>query len=142
MRVQQKCRLRGKGSEIGQGIVKSCPDIIHDSRRAYQTWRARYIEVYEKFVPSTCLPSCRVKIAILDTGVDMTHPDMMARAERIKAKYNLVNPKARHVHDRTGHGTFAAGLILDFAPDADIYIAKIAENEPCSPETIAEVSLC
>lgn len=110
------------------------------SRRGYATWKSKYSEVYEKFTPPDCGCSLPVKIAILDTGVDLTHPDMIARAENIKAKYNWINPKARHVHDRNGHGTFTTGLVLDYAPDAEVYIAKIAEDQPCSPETVANIS--
>lgn len=65
----------------------------------------------------------------------------MARPGNIKGKHNWANQKARHVHDRNGHGTFAAGLILDFAPDAELYIVKIADDQPCSPATVAEVFL-
>lgn len=90
--------------------------------------------------PSRLAP---VKIAILDTGIDLTHPDMEARIENIKGKYNLLNDKFKHaVHDRNGHGTFTAGLILDFAPDAELYIARIADSKPSSPQIIAKVSDC
>jgi hypothetical protein len=39
-----------------------------------------------------------------------------------------------------GHGTFTASLILDYAPDAELYIIKIAdENATPSAETVAKV---
>ena len=43
--------------------------------------------------------------------------------------------------DHTGHGTFVAGLILDYAPDAELYVAKIADRDPSDPRVIAKVSL-
>lgn len=35
----------------------------------------------------------------------------------------------RLVSDLSGHGTFAASLILDYAPDAQLFVARIAEKE-------------
>jgi subtilisin family serine protease len=109
---------------------------------SYLNWKSRYREVYEKFIPAQIdhVSIFPVKIAILDTGIDLTHPDMEARIENIKGKYNWLNEKLKGaVHDRNGHGTFTAGLLLDYAPDAQLYIAKIAENKPSSPRIIAEV---
>ncbi|KAK4221907.1 hypothetical protein QBC38DRAFT_491139 [Podospora fimiseda] len=63
---------------------------------------------------------------------------MEARMERIKGKYNWLNDKhPTAVHDRNGHVTFATGLLMDYAPHAEIFIAKIAENKPSNPRTIA-----
>lgn len=67
---------------------------------------------------------------------------MDARNEQIKGKYNWINERTKNmVHDRNGHGTCTAGLLLDYAHDAELYIAKIAENKPSDPRTIAKVIL-
>jgi hypothetical protein len=69
------------------------------------------------------------------------HPDIDARKEQIKGMYNWVNNHHKQkVQDCSGHGTHTAGLLLDYAPDAELYVAKIAEKEPCDPGTIAAVS--
>lgn len=109
----------------------------------YSRWKKNYQAVYEKFIirclnvaPSTA----NVKIAVLDTGIDLNHPDMQACSENIKAKYNCLNGKAKGaVHDLDGHGTFVASLLLDYAPDAEIYVVKIADRKPSSPRIIAKV---
>ncbi|KAI0599832.1 pfs domain-containing protein [Biscogniauxia sp. FL1348] len=112
-----------------------------EARLSYKAWKSKYLDVYEKFITQQLAGSCSssVKIAILDTGIDLTHPDVEARADNIKGKYNWLNEKCKNaVHDRNGHGTFTACLVLDYAPDVELYIAKIAENKPSSPKLIAD----
>ncbi|KAI0183575.1 pfs domain-containing protein [Xylaria flabelliformis] len=109
--------------------------------QAYVDWRLKYHEVYNKHIPTQLesYHSVPVKVALLDTGLDLRHPHVEARIENIKGKYNWLQEKFRQsIHDLNGHGTFTANLILDYAPDAELYIAKIAENKPSCPKTIAE----
>ncbi|KUL84150.1 hypothetical protein ZTR_07186 [Talaromyces verruculosus] len=103
----------------------------------YSNWRQRFKEVYEKYIVDP--PKTPVKIAILDTGIDQTHPDIDACIEQIKGQYNWTNEKfPKHVEDHNGHGTFTAGLLLEYVPDAELYIAKISDGNPCSPGNIAK----
>ena len=71
-----------------------------------------------------------VKIAILSTGIDDTHPDLEGR---IAAKEDFVG---EGIEDGYGSGTFAASLIAGngtasgglykgLAPEADLYIGKV-----------------
>lgn len=75
----------------------------------------------------------RVKVAILDTGIDLEHVDMVAREERIKDVRSWANGKDGlqdfKAGDLCGHGTFAAGLLLDVAPHIDVYVAQITETD-------------
>ncbi|QGA21462.1 hypothetical protein EYB26_009173 [Talaromyces marneffei] len=108
-----------------------------EARTNYSNWRHRFKEVYEQYTIEP--PEIPVKIAILDTGIDQTHPDIDACTEQIKGQYNWTNEKfPKHVDDHNGHGTFTAGLLLEYLPDAELYIAKISDGNPCSPENIAK----
>ncbi|KAK4208244.1 major intracellular serine protease [Rhypophila decipiens] len=115
------------------------------SQTSYRKWKAQYQAVYEKFIPFendfTALPP--VKVAILDSGLDLNHPDIADRHKGIRSKYNLLDegrPKA--VHDRIGHGTFVTSVLLDYAPDSHVHVAKIADsNTPPSPSAIAKAIL-
>ncbi|PON28461.1 hypothetical protein TGAM01_v202955 [Trichoderma gamsii] len=92
-------------------------------------------------------PTCpdqgsRIKVAILDTGLDRRHPFIQARNERIKDIRSWVNnldgKQDPSTGDVSGHGTHVADLLLDVAPDCDVYIARIAEYNPIGPDLIAK----
>ncbi|OTA01477.1 hypothetical protein A9Z42_0018300 [Trichoderma parareesei] len=104
--------------------------------RAYLRWRCEYEKVYDKFIFTYLQdspPSNPVKIAILDTGIDRDHPDFDSREDRIKARRNCYNESQKNTPDLNGHGTFTASLILDYARDADLYVAKIADRDNTTP---------
>lgn len=73
-----------------------------------------------------------IKIGILDTGIDYTHPDL---SKNYKGGYNFIdnNTDAR---DYNGHGTHVAGIIaaedndigvVGVAPDAHIYSVRVLD---------------
>ncbi|KAF6830083.1 pfs domain-containing protein [Colletotrichum musicola] len=119
-------------------VTKGSPK---EALHRYQKWKLDYDAVYKTFIPNDIpiLKSRPVKVAVLDTGIDMNHQKVGAREERIKGKYNWLNDKTvKSVPDRNGHGTFIACLLLDYAPDVGLYVAKIADNDPTSPGVIAK----
>jgi len=69
--------------------------------------------------------SSTVKIAILDTGCDLNHPDLKERIDR-SSSYNVLNPSKSPEDDSfSGHGTHVAGII-GAASDNGIGVAGVA----------------
>lgn len=76
-----------------------------------------------------------VKIAVLDTGIDLDHPALTAN---IKDYVNFTDGVANSdVRDTEGHGTMVAGVIaarsfsrsiIGIAPEAELYIGKVLQQ--------------
>lgn len=56
-----------------------------------------------------------ITIAVLDTGVDLTHPDLRAN---LISGYNMINPD-QSVQDDYGHGTQVAGILAAVGNNAN-----------------------
>lgn len=80
----------------------------------------------------------KVKIAILDTGVDYTHPRIQALKTRgvLVGHRGFVNAEEEDSEEATqdtdGHGTHITWLVSQVATRADIYIGKISEGKVVS----------
>lgn len=108
---------------------------------AFSQWKARFNSVYEHFIPkqlTSLVPS--VKIAVLNTGIDLDNEYIEAHKERISGHNWLTEPKSKRLNDKHGHGTHIAGLILDLIPHSQLYIAKVTDGGDADPETLAGVS--
>jgi subtilisin family serine protease len=104
-----------------------------------ETYVHNRIEKPTKYLPDT-LP---VKIAVLDTGIDLDHPFIKAamRLKRIKETKSFVD-NDETMKDESGHGTHVTALLLRVAPEAKIYIAKVAKDEEIpSDHRITNVSI-
>jgi subtilisin len=73
-----------------------------------------------------------VKIAVLDSGVDGTHP---AFAGRVRAQFDVTADRMgvrcvpAKLADSIGHGTACAGIILQLAPEAELYSVQVIGSE-------------
>jgi len=69
-----------------------------------------------------------VKVAVLDTGVDLKHPDL-------KHVAGVIDFTGQGVQDGNGHGTWCAGAIaangkmVGVAPECDLYVVKVMKND-------------
>lgn len=69
--------------------------------------------------------SSRIKVAVLDTGVDINHP-LFSGKERLKDRKSWTGTSADE--DISGHGTHIASTILSLTRNVDLYIAKITDS--------------
>lgn len=72
--------------------------------------------------------SKKVKIAVVDSGVDLNHPDLSHRLEK---GYNALAPKEPPADDN-GHGTHVAGIIAS-VPNNGEGVAGITWHNPIIP---------
>lgn len=75
-----------------------------------------------------------IKVAILDTGIDLDHPDLQ---ENIKGEINTIKPR-KSADDDNGHGTHLAGTVAaidnDFGvigvgPEISLYAVKFLNKK-------------
>jgi subtilisin family serine protease len=118
------------------GIVKSTLDVSVPMIGAPEVWAAGY-------------DGTGVKVAVLDTGIDDTHPDL---AGKVVARHNFVPDKETGL-DLTGHGTHVSSTIAGsgaasggkyrgVAPGASLLDGKVCWNVQgrgdCSDSAILE----
>jgi len=75
-----------------------------------------------------------IKVAILDTGIDLDHPDLQ---DNIKGNVNLIKPHKSGDDDK-GHGTHVAGIVaalnneigvVGVGPDISLYAVKVLNKK-------------
>lgn len=79
----------------------------------------------------------KVKVAILDTGCDVNHPDLKGKIKMVR-NFTTDDSGIKYlVTDNVGHGTHVAGIvaanynnsgIVGVAPNVDLYIFKVLTN--------------
>lgn len=78
----------------------------------------------------------RIRIAILDTGIDPRHA---AFEDAVIKREDFLNPQG-DAFDEHGHGTHCAGLLCKVAPAAEIYVARVLSGrEAPNPEVVIKV---
>ena len=91
----------------------------------------QYVATRENEVPADVLRAAStIKIAVVDTGADVTHPDLAAKAPET---WDVVHHRT-NVIDRDGHGTFVSALaagsvsndegIAGFGGDAQLLMVR------------------
>lgn len=74
-------------------------------------------------------PTDRVRVAILDTGVDVTHDDLHSPWIDGQIVYqNFVGTRSDIPQDDDGHGTHVTSILLQMAENVDIYVARVSPD--------------
>lgn len=66
-----------------------------------------------------------VKIVVLDSGINKTHPKLV---QYKFSGYNITN-NSNNIVDKLGHGTAITGIIKNHVPGAEIFMVKIFDND-------------
>jgi subtilisin family serine protease len=91
------------------------------------TWNIERVGATSSWAISTGDP---VKVGVIDTGIDLKHPDLQAN---IKGGFNAINP-LKSANDDNGHGTHVAGIIaalnnsigvVGVGPNINLYAIKV-----------------
>lgn len=141
-------------------VSTSTPDSLYDSP---QGWAVRQVGGFGSAAapgPWTVTTGTGVRIAILDSGVDATHPDIapnlalnLTEIDR-NPKTGLPSPCDDGTpQDQQGHGTWTAslaaaaagpstGLVVGVSPNATILNIKVLERMPSASTSPADPSGC
>ncbi|KAK2882509.1 hypothetical protein FQN49_000275 [Arthroderma sp. PD_2] len=97
------------------------------------SWIGKFKGLFYSRLTRNHIESNRLKVAILDSGIDMNNTDIEADADdRIKSVRSWVDgndgKEDRNECDESGHGTHIAGILLSCAPNTDLYIARITKT--------------
>lgn len=90
----------------------------------------------------------RIRIAIIDTGIDDEDDNLIEGSResgRIKDRCGFINdssakPDYSDYRDHNGHGTHVARLILEMAPAAELFIAKVSNNTSIQPTDLHRIT--
>ena len=98
---------------------------------AARQWYAAATRAYDAW--DSLPPLAPVRVAVIDSGIDLGHPDL---APRIAAAKSFVGGSAQ---DTRGHGTIVAGIIAaelengrgiaGLAPSAELLVAKVVADD-------------
>lgn len=115
----------------GDSTATSTPNDILYSR--YQ-WNLPIIETLKGW--GIGKGSEDVKVAVVDTGVDLTHPDL---SSRLLPGMNVVTQGQSEPQDDVGHGTHVAGVISALVNNGE-GVAGMTWNNPILPVKVLDAS--
>ena len=107
---------------------------VDSSDKASDSWIAEFCRNRKGTFPAGIAEGLKkVKIAIIDTGLDGEHPSVLENwtNPNFHTRYkNFLSDDSSEIseidpEDTCGHGTYVAGIILQLAPDAELCIARV-----------------
>jgi len=121
------------------GVVRIDPDVVITAQKRPEPepepepdevlpWGVDRIDAELAWGGST---GAGVRVAIVDTGIDLEHPDL-----QVVGNINIIKPR-KSGDDDSGHGTHVAGTVaavnnaigvVGVAPDANLYAVKVLDR--------------
>lgn len=107
-------------------------DLLNNKNKQIVTWGISSLGLTK--YQSTNRIDRKIKVAILDSGINKGHEDLKGKVIK---EFNAINPKEK-VRDDFGHGTAIAGVIaaennkvgiVGVNPDVDIYSVKVLDKK-------------
>lgn len=125
------------------------------SDKSSPRWFDRFQQTQALVAQSRKIQGRRVRIAILDTGIDISSPyfdnspnvpEGLEQQQSGPRRHRVMEAKsfvggAVGDRDSVGHGTHCAALLLELAQNADIYVARVYEDrtKKIDPAVVAKV---
>lgn len=137
-------------------LVKALVEAKHVCRT--DKWFSVWLSKTHALLDSASVGKPRVRIAILDTGLNKHHPQVKSILEKTQSERRIKNCKSwvpgvagsvdtdkngmlLSDEDTDGHGTHCAMVAHKVAPNADIYVARIfKDRNSVRGEYVVEVS--
>lgn len=122
--------IAGKPTDNKSSKTQKDDTIVPDQPPETVPWGIEYMK---NLVPAASGTGELVKVGIIDTGIDMDHPDLVGN---IKGGYNTISKKGSY-DDDNGHGTHVAGIIaavdndigvVGVLPEAELYAVKALDS--------------
>lgn len=81
----------------------------------------------------------KIRIAVIDSGIRKADTFVMGakRGGRIRECFNFLPGPPDQWDDTHGHGTHIARLLLDMAPEAELYVAKVTNGQRIEPDMVS-----
>lgn len=146
--VEPVLKLNILPAELEQVVSRGKPTALRPTPSENVPWGVKTI--YDNPLLSKSSGGLGVKIAVLDTGVLKTHPDLKNRIVECKDFTNVKSPIVDgKCDDKNGHGTHVSGIIAadggddglgiyGIAPQASILAYKVCgDNGSCWADDIA-----
>jgi subtilisin family serine protease len=102
---------------------------LTDSPRLTETW-FKYLAPFQDEVAKLRTDDVRIRIAMLDTGMDEKHDAFQkTRQQGLILSGKGFPDNLLPFEDKHGHGTHAASVLLRTAPTAELFIARIFDDQ-------------
>jgi subtilisin family serine protease len=99
------------------------------------------MRAFEKCVDALRKPfDPRVRVAILDTGVDATHTDIAKEIQDGRIIFHDFINDSANIKDDDGHGTHCTSILAKLAPNAEIYVGRVFQISQAVEDSAAVVT--